>query len=1106
MGADDDTADRPRARTPGTSDSPAAHLWRLGRAGALSGSVVADLAAELADATLPEVPSVLGDGRYSVLGRLGAGGAGQVVRAHDHQLGRDVAIKLLKTETPAALDRLLVEARAQARIDHPHVCKVYEAASHYIAMQLVDGPPLLEAAADLALADRVRLFVGVVRGVQAAHHEGLVHRDLKPSNVLVARGDGRLHPYVTDFGIAVDVGTLLTTGLLAGTPAYMSPEQARGQRIVDERADIYALGATLYALLTGAPPFTGALATVLSAILHDDPPPPRAVPCDLGIVVMKCLEKEPARRYASARDLGDDLERLLAGDPIRARAPSLSYRVARALRKHRALAAGGLAAALGLAAAGGQALRAGYLGAQRAAVAERFGERVAEMDRIMARAHTLPLHDLSRERALVRERIDDLAAEMARLGADAAGPGEVAVGRGWLVLGDAARARAHLEAAWGRGERGPGVAMALGLALGRLYEQGLADAARLDDADARAERKRQLAATLRDPALAYLGGARGAASEAPAYVEAQIALFEDHTDDAIAKAEAAVAAAPWLYEARGLAGQAHVLKARTAADAERVDEALTELERAGADDRQALDSGRSDPTLLDGECARRAAVVEVTAKAGRPLGDLGADAAAACDRALVADPDSVRALHTSGSVALDVARDQYVHLVDSRAETARAIERLGRALVLAPDDGESWRQRGRAYALAGQYATENRADPTAELDHAAADLAVARLLVPSEVRVQVDQASVYRVLAMYDLRVGRDPTSALDRAIASCEPATHDPRPAIAVNAIDVQAMMAQYHADYAHARGGAWRPWLERAIAAFGRVCAIEDTTNNRVGLAYALSERAAFESDDGRDPQPWMDAAEAAFARSAALGQNAPYTAIWHADHAQRMALVLQDAGRDPAAAIAAAHTYLAQARAAAASEIDILLESGGLDLFEARRALEAGIDPEPAVAHAEAAFAQVERAYPKDRGGPLGTSTVMLLRARRLLARRADPSAAFARAADALERAARVDGDPGSLADARAELMRWRAEWRLAGGQPATDDIAAGLAAAEDALARDVWDRGAAVARAELWRLRVRAEPGRPEHAVRAAQAVEQARAVAPHDPALARLGRP
>ncbi len=327
--------------------------------------------------------------RYRVERFLGSGGMGTVYKAFDPSLDRWVALKFLHRNDASHTDRFLREARAQARVSHPNVCQIHEVGEAegrpYIAMQYIDGRSLGELCEELTREDKARLIRDVAHAVHTAHRTGLVHRDLKPGNILLTRGEGgEIHPYVVDFGLAVaqDEVSLSRTGMISGTPAYISPEQAQGQPI-DRRTDVYSLGIVLYELLAGAPPFTGGnLARILVQLVQEDAKPLRqvdpAIPEDLETIVAKCLEKDPSRRYGSARELAEDLDRFLDGEPIRARPAGWAYRAGKRLRKNRALAAVSVAAVLALLGLGLLSLRAAMAGPR----ARRAGAEVRPADRL----------------------------------------------------------------------------------------------------------------------------------------------------------------------------------------------------------------------------------------------------------------------------------------------------------------------------------------------------------------------------------------------------------------------------------------------------------------------------------------------------------------------------------------------------------------------------------------------------------------------------------------------------------------------------------------------------------------------------------------------------
>ncbi len=303
----------------------------------------------------PSAPKTFG--KYVLRGSLGHGGMGMVFRAEDPGLGREVALKVLIGDgdlDAEALARFNREVRAVAALRHPNLVPIHEFGEvdgkHYFTMDLVDGGDL----SDRKLPPRraAEVVRDAARAVHYAHSKGLVHRDLKPANLMVDSAD---RVYVMDFGLArstrLDDKKVSRSGLVVGTPAFMAPEQARGLRTLDARADVWSLGATLQSLLTGSPPFDGeGAADVVMKVVNDDPAPlPASIPRDLRHVVGKCLEKDPARRYESAAALADDLEAWLLGEPVRARAPSMIRRLVHAIRRRKVLAAAVAACLVGVA-------------------------------------------------------------------------------------------------------------------------------------------------------------------------------------------------------------------------------------------------------------------------------------------------------------------------------------------------------------------------------------------------------------------------------------------------------------------------------------------------------------------------------------------------------------------------------------------------------------------------------------------------------------------------------------------------------------------------------------------------------------------------------------
>jgi serine/threonine protein kinase len=277
---------------------------------------------------------------YEILAVLGRGGMGVVYKARQIALDRMVALKMiLYADHAAAADhaRFKIEAEAVARLQHPNIVQVFEVGEAdglpYFSLEFCAGGSLDGKlnGAPLPSLEAARLMETLARAIEAAHRAHVIHRDLKPANVLLtAEGE----PKISDFGLAkkLDVQGQTQSGAVMGTPSYMAPEQAGGQKDVGPAADVYALGAILYELLTGRPPFRAATALdTIMQVVSEEPVPPRRlqskVPRDLETICLKCLQKQPMRRYASAATLADDLRRFRAGEPIQARPVSIFERV-----------------------------------------------------------------------------------------------------------------------------------------------------------------------------------------------------------------------------------------------------------------------------------------------------------------------------------------------------------------------------------------------------------------------------------------------------------------------------------------------------------------------------------------------------------------------------------------------------------------------------------------------------------------------------------------------------------------------------------------------------------------------------------------------------------
>src|SRR5438128_1490859 len=322
-------------------------------------------------------------GDYELLEEIGRGGQGVVYRAHQKSLNRTVALKVIGLghwATEAHLKRFRLEAEAAASLEHPGIVPIHEVGEHdgscYFSMKLIEGGQLDAAAKREAMPIRraVELIAKVAHTVHYAHEHNILHRDIKPGNILL---DAKGEPHLTDFGLARLVeaeSTVTRTREVLGTPSYMAPEQAAGETTkLGKATDVYGLGAVLYQLLTNQPPFAGGTTyETIRLLLNTEPRKPRAlnrkIDRELSTICLKCLEKDPQRRYPSALALADDLEHWLKHEPIRAHRTGIFTRGRKWLQRKPAIAAV-VTLSLALAAAMGWNIRKGALISRPSALA-----------------------------------------------------------------------------------------------------------------------------------------------------------------------------------------------------------------------------------------------------------------------------------------------------------------------------------------------------------------------------------------------------------------------------------------------------------------------------------------------------------------------------------------------------------------------------------------------------------------------------------------------------------------------------------------------------------------------------------------------------------------
>ena len=845
--------------------------------------------------------------RYTIVDFLGEGAMGLVYRAVDPSLGRHVAIKFISSDDPDQKNRFQREARAQAQIEHDHVCRVYEVGEvdgrAYIAMQLIDGRSLHDVASDLTLEERVVVMEQVAEAVQAAHSMGVIHRDIKPGNIMVESRDGEgLHAYVLDFGIAREIGSpgMTITGTVVGTPAYMAPEQVQGDPgLIDRRVDVYGIGATLYDLIAGEAPFSGTTRIeTLMQVVSDEPRPLRQrdgrVPADLETIVSTCLEKDPQRRYASARALAEDLQHYLDGEPITARPASRFYRLGKYVRRHRALST-----VVGVAAVAVFILSAALVGQhfharREQAAAQRFGQELERIEGVLRHVHMLPLHDVAPTEEMIRKRMATIETSMQEMGEVGIGPGAFALGVGHLILGQPEKARDRLQAAWDSGYRSPELAGALGHALGEMYLEATDAAERIRNRELRAARMQELDETLRQPALDFLDRGRAASEEVDLRHGAVQALLEGRFEDALEAARVSYERHPWRYESMRLEAEILVSRGKEQEEHGQIEAARSDYIAAGEVYSRALDIGRSDAGLFRGDAARLVRLFNLEQENGTLREDLFAHALEMADNADIARPGDPRPSNLRSKLYWMRGDFELHHGGDPTASLKEAARLAERAGELGPDDPQAQINLGMIHRLEGSYARRRGKDPRPLLGRAVAAGERAIAVDPDSAVAWLNLGTAEYLAAEYELASGLDPMTSLDRA-ASAYGESIRVRPTFAAHSNS--GLVHWQRAEYQRSHGQDSADSLDAAEACFARAIELNPSQGSvRSNRGLILLERAEVEAERGGDPTLWLERSLAALERAVELMPDlaAAHNNLGNAHKTQ--AVLEMSSGHDP------------------------------------------------------------------------------------------------------------------------------------------------------------------------------------------------------------------
>jgi serine/threonine-protein kinase len=804
--------------------------------------------------------------RFEIFERVGSGGIGEVYRAREVRLDRIVALKSLTSTGPEAAERLLREARHQARVDHPYVCKVYGFGDldgrPYLALQFCEGGSLAQRYRELGRSERIRLLQRVALAVDAAHQIGLIHRDLKPSNILLEKEpSGGVIPLVADFGIARAVDAVAThTGSVVGTPAYMSPEQAEGRRAIDHRTDIFSLGVTLYELVCERRPFANETANVVLDIIQREPASPRSldpsISRDLEAIIQRCLEKEPARRYPSARALADDLDRYLRGEMVVARPQTAAYRLLRWARRRQGYVMLGLAALVGIAAMTFVAVRSRMEAAERSRVAGRMAGALERIDSGMRVAYLLPEHDIDVDRRRLAGELDEARRLVDEASGEAASAGRVILGRALLVLDQPDAARRELERA---GATSPEANVALGETLLALYRREVVELDSLGG-EPRKARAAELRKAYLEPAAVALARADPGKS---ALVAAQLAIAEGRTDDALSIARALLDADPWRYEAHVLAGRVLHDRVRQRLSGG-CDEARRARDDATREFRLAREIARSLPAAHGGECATASLAAELANANCDGFDPLSAvdGAERDCERARRIDSRSEEPLRQLASAEISATYAMVTAGKDAMPMVRRSLDVIARARAAYPEAVWPLAVEGNALNVQGDIQFWAGHDPRESLDRGSAALREVVRRRPTSGAFSI-LSNVYKTKGDYLAKIGEDPSQAYEDGIVAAEraaalgPMYHQPFAAL--------GNLCANRGNYDLERGGDPSVWFARAQRAYERELELRPRdAEGYNGIGIVAWGQGVYLAGSGGDPSASYEASVAAYRKA--------------------------------------------------------------------------------------------------------------------------------------------------------------------------------------------------------------------------------------------------
>ncbi len=997
--------------------------------------------------------------RYDVSDFLGEGATSKVFKALDSSLNRNVALKFIMEGDSGTEKRFIREARAQAQIEHPHVCKIHEvgtfAGKHYIAMQFIEGETRAVAAANMSLEQKVLVMRQVADAVQAAHRLGIIHRDIKPSNIMVEKTETGWHPYVLDFGLARETATegATVTGFVFGTPAFMPPEQAWGDsQKIDRRSDVFSLCETLYYILTKKSHYIGSTMEVIFQLSQQDPESARKIapeiPRDLETIVMKCMERSPDRRYDSAKALAEDLERYLNGDSIQARPVTLSYKLRKKIRKHKNVAAILAISSFVVIVLGGMGLFSWWRSGQRVKVAREFAQIVENMESRMRIARMAPLHNLNEDKKLVNEKIAAIQQRIQETGSIAEGPGYYAIGRGYIELSNFEQAQVFLQRAWDQGYQTPENAYALGLTFGQLYQQKLEAAQRIENTATKEANIKEIKKQYRKPALDYLHKSEGLEPALKEYVAALVALYEEKYSEALQKAKSAQQKSWSLFEANKLEADVRMQLGLKDSDRGNYESAARYFSDAGKAYGNAMKIARSEPSLYEGDCWRWAQTMILEISRGGSFKQPMDQGLLACDDALKANPDSSIAYSRKAQMWWRWGDEQFYLGEYSQEPVDNSIRFAMAALERDPKDFYTYFELGNAYELKAEIENSNGKNPNNSHYKAIEYLKTAAKIRPEHYSTYNNIAVTLIALARYDIDHHSDPRPKLKEAITySNKTIQLAPQWVGGHNTLGNVYIIFE---GYERRIGSNYEPLLKQAIASLTKAHqASPKHPAPLLNLATAYVDYSAYQLNHGFNPEDSVHHAIEKAEKSLELGGESYaicYAVMGSALLNQAKFKILQ--GINPEELLQKPIQYSSKTLQSGSNE-DSLAYSNLIDTYHTYAEYRITKKMDPSAMLNKARSLQQKAAHFPDSYFRLWESSIEILAARWQFQTGQSPISSLMKAEGVANSLLQEDPHIADAYAVLAEISEIQAEWLHRQNKPVDDAVSSGLINARKAL---------------------------------------------------------